>query len=259
MRKELFITALLIFVTTGAFSQTAAGTLKWDQTARQMIVVKTSGWENVAGTVQRFERKTVETQWKAVGAPIAVVVGRGGLAWGRGLHPTNSAGPQKVEGDGKSPAGVFALSSAFGFASAEEMKWLKLPYLHVTDALECVDDVKSIRYNSIVDNSHVLNPDWNSSEKMREIGEQYRLGVVVNHNVAPRIAGKGSCIFLHIWKGDGSGTAGCTAMERGDLEELVRWLDTESSPILVQLPDSEFQRFEKDWRLPKPDAASRSQ
>lgn len=259
MRKYFFIAALLISVAAVALSQPAAGVSKWDQTSRQMIVVKTPGWENVAGTLQRFEREKVETQWKPVGSPIVVVVGRSGLAWGRGLHPTNSVGPQKIEGDGKSPAGVFVLSSAFGFVSGEEMKWLKLPYLHVTDAMECVDDVKSIRYNSIVDNTHVLNPDWSSSEKMREIGEQYRLGVVVNHNVAPRIAGEGSCIFLHIWKGDGSGTAGCTAMERRNMEEVVRWLDSKARPILVQLPDSEFQRLEKDWYLPKHDAAHRSQ
>ena len=34
----------------------------------------------------------------------------------------------KTEGDGRSPAGVFELGAAFGYATAEEMKGLKISY-----------------------------------------------------------------------------------------------------------------------------------
>jgi D-alanyl-D-alanine dipeptidase len=196
-----------------------------------------------------FARDNSDVRWKQIGAPINVVVGRNGLGWGRGLNDEITSAPQKKEGDGKSPAGIFRLSSAFGFAPASEMH-LKLPYQQVTEMLECIDDIKSARYNSIVDRSQIANPDWNSSEKMLAIGEPYRLGAVVDHNVSPRVAGKGSCIFLHIWKGDDSGTSGCTAMEKSQMEKLTRWLDAQKNPVLVQLPEKEFHHLQHAWNLP---------
>ena len=250
MRKIIFVLAILLAVAIGAFSQTNTGAAKMEKSSRQMMVVTTGDWDKVAGFLQRFERQNDETQWQAVGSPMPVVVGRGGLGWGRGLHEPATLQPQKKEGDGKSPAGIFRLSSAFGFAPPSQMKFLKLPYLQVTAALECVDDVQSVRYNTITDNTQILNPDWKSSEKMLEMGEQYRLGIVVDHNTTPRAAGKGSCIFIHIWKGDGSGTSGCTAMAKEQLEKIMAWLDSGAQPVLVQLPKMEYQRLQTEWKLP---------
>ncbi len=216
-----------------------------------MLLVTTADWNEVHGVLRLFERENSIANWREVGSKSEIVVGRSGLAWGRGLHPAATVGPQKKEGDGKSPAGVFRLSSAFGFASAAEMKALKIPYVRETGAMECVDDVQSKYYNSIVDRNQITNVDWNSSERMLAVGEQYRLGIVVDHNVEPRVSGQGSCIFVHIWKGDGSGTSGCTAMEKAALEKLVSWLDAKANPVLVQLPEAQFRRVQGDWQLPK--------
>jgi D-alanyl-D-alanine dipeptidase len=112
-----------------------------------------------------------------------------------------------------------------------------------------VDDAASSRYNLIVDRAAVGDADWNSSERMRSV-EGYRWGLVVRHNAAPPVAGQGSCIFLHVWAGAGKGTAGCTAMEEGDLTELLRWLDPQKGLLLVQLPEGEYARVHDAWRLP---------
>ena len=42
-------------------------------------------------------------------APVSV--GRNGAAWGLGLHAAQPQGPQKQEGDGRAPAGVFTLGA----------------------------------------------------------------------------------------------------------------------------------------------------
>src|SRR5690606_14609315 len=133
-------------------------------------------WEATSGTLRRFERDGAA--WAERGEPVPVVVGRGGLGWGRGLHPDGLDGPQKREGDGRAPAGVFLLTETFGYPEEAETG---LPYRHATPDLECVDDPASTHYNEVLDRSTVA-PDWYSHEEMRRRDDLYRLGVVVAHN-----------------------------------------------------------------------------
>jgi D-alanyl-D-alanine dipeptidase len=115
-----------------------------------------------------------------------------------------------------------------------------MPYLQLTDQTECVDDVNSKSYNKVVSRNEVPDPDWNSSEKMRNV-QQYRLGIIVKYNPENQ-KNAGSCIFLHIiWRAAGSGTAGSTAMEPVRLREIAESLDEAKHPILVQLPVSIYK------------------
>jgi D-alanyl-D-alanine dipeptidase len=251
MRKAFRLTlacALLACAHTAAASgKTTAPPLA---RSRQIVVVTTRGWDEVPGVLRRFERKGARGAWARVGPEVPVAVGRSGLGWGAGLVETSgAAGPQKREGDGRAPAGLFGLGTAFGFAPLREAAWLRLPYTPLTPSSECVDDSASSRYNLLVDRAAVAGVDWNSSERMRSV-EGYRWGLVVRHNAAPPVAGRGSCIFLHVWAGPGKGTAGCTAMEEESLKELLRWLDQEKGPLLVQLTEAEYARLRGAWRLP---------
>ncbi len=217
----------------------------------QTIVVTTDDWNATKGEAQMFERKNARSKWKTVGETFPVVIGKNGLAWGAGLHELPSDTGRlllKTEGDGKSPAGIFALSSAFG--SSEKPNFVKLPYTRLEEFTECVDDVKSSHYNKIVDRMKVGNYDWKSSEKMLEIGEQYDLGVFVGHN-SERQAGGGSCIFLHIWKDADSPTVGCTATSRENIEKVLSFLDAKKNPVLIQLPKDSYAQFQTKWKLPK--------
>jgi L,D-peptidoglycan transpeptidase YkuD (ErfK/YbiS/YcfS/YnhG family) len=216
--------------------------------ASQLLVVTTATWDTTGGALRRYARDG-DGAWRAEGAPVPVVVGRTGLAWGIGLAPDAAGEPEKREGDGKAPAGAFPLGTAFGFAPNAAAVGTRLPYLPLVSSVECVDDVASTHYNRIVDRGRVPRVDWTSSERMRSI-DQYRLGVAVDYNVAPPVAGRGSCIFLHVWSGPASSTAGCTAMPEPALSELVRWLDPERRPVLVQLTDAAYARRRSAWRLP---------
>jgi L,D-peptidoglycan transpeptidase YkuD (ErfK/YbiS/YcfS/YnhG family) len=230
----------------------------------QMIAVTTADWNAVEGHLQRYERSITKEPWHAVGEPFSIVVGKSGLGWGIGVASADAANihsapgsisdPIKHEGDGRGPAGIFTLGTAFGDA-AQPLSGLKLPYLELTQSIECVDDSSSKHYNRIVDRATV-SPDWKSSEHMREIGEAYHWGIVVNLNgtvpdgSAPR-PGAGSCVFLHIWHNSSQGTAGCTAMPQTDLESLLTWLDPAREPRLVQLPQQIYERLAGSWKLPK--------
>ncbi len=217
----------------------------------QAVVVTTANWAATNGTAQLFERKNIKSNWKKVGSSFPIVVGVNGLAWSGGLNELPSDTGRllmKTEGDGKSPAGIFSLTSVFG--TLENSGKIKLPFLKLTASTECVDDVKSAHYNRIVDKYQVGNYDWKSSEKMLEIKPQYDLGVFVEHNYEKQ-KGAGSCIFLHIWKDETSGTAGCTAMERKNIEIVAAWLDPQKNPVLIQLTKDDYKKFQTKWKLPK--------
>ena len=241
-------TVALLGMLASAFGQTQE--MGWSPilgTTHKLVVVTTADWNDVQGSLTRYERQN--GKWQQVGDASPVVVGKNGLAWNprlargySGVYP----GPVKHEGDGRSPAGIFQLKNIFGFEPALSGS---NTYLPLTSNIECVDDPASRSYAQVVDRQKVEIVDWHSSEKMREV-PGYRWGVVVNYNMERTIKGEGSCIFLHQWSGPASGTAGCTAMAASDIEALVQWLTGEEAAVMVQLPKSEYQRARKRWQLP---------
>jgi L,D-peptidoglycan transpeptidase YkuD (ErfK/YbiS/YcfS/YnhG family) len=263
MKPMSFLLCLLSIAAGRVVAPAQVSTAEPDAFARstQMIVVTTSDWNAVEGRLQRYERTTPHETWRPISGPISIVVGKNGLGWGNGIIATDdpnvrvASDPVKKEGDGRAPAGVFALGTAFGYA-IQPLRGSKMPYLNLTPSIECVDDIGSKYYNRVVDRSAVV-PDWNSSEQMRSAGEAYRWGVVVDHNGIvtegnpnPPAPGGGSCIFLHIWRDSGHGTGGCTAMPQIELETLLTWLDPTRKPLLVQLPAPEYGRLINRWKLP---------
>lgn len=215
----------------------------------QAVVVTTRGWDSVTGQAALFERKNEKSEWKQDGESFPIVVGRSGLAWAELLNGDIDMAKIKQEGDGNSPAGLFPLTSAFGVGSKPNA--VELPYTRLDQYTECVDDSRSSFYNRIVNRMQVGNFDWKSSEKMLAVGEQYALGMFVAYNTFPVERGRGSCIFLHIWKDANSGTAGCTAMERRNLERIVAWASPAKNPYLVQMPREIYNKRQKAWKLPK--------
>ncbi len=217
-----------------------------------MVVVTTPGWNDVRGSLRRYSRSSPTDAWHLERGPIPIVVGRTGLAWGVGfdaLDDVGHPGPHKHEGDGKSPAGVFPLDTVFGYAPPSAATSLRMPYVQLTDASDCVDDTASVHYNTVVERSAVPLVDWQSAERMRSVW-QYEMGVIVGYNASRPAKGRGSCIFLHIWDGPDSHTAGCTAFDRDELQQLIAWLDARKRPVLVQFPAAEYARWRAQWALP---------
>ena len=214
----------------------------------QAIVITTVDWDSVPGKALLFERTDEQSPWMAASSFLPVVVGKKGLAWGIGLHPCQSDPFAKAEGDGKSPAGIFSIGTAFGFAGSAETAHLKIEYLPLGSTIEAVDDSNSAYYNCIVDSSKV-SCDWTSSEHMSSV-ELYRKGFVINHNFPNPQPFKGSAIFFHLWRNDHTGTAGCTAANEKSLSEILSWLDQQKQPVLIQLPIKTYRALQQDWRLP---------
>ncbi len=237
--------ALLLLLFFECKAQTPAVETSLFSNSHQLVLVLSPSEKSTTATLWRFDKKG--KKWRQKGDEHPVNLGWTGLAWGRGLHDAQS-GYQKHEGDGKAPAGIFRFGTAFGYASASEVSF-KIDYLQVDTSQICVDDTASRYYNQIVDESTVTK-DWKSKEYMQREDWLYKWGIYVEHNVPAEVGG-GSCIFFHLWRKEGSATAGCTAMTEENLLELMHWLDPAKKPLLVQLVESEYEAFQRKYGLPE--------
>ena len=70
-------------------------------------------------------------------------------------------------------------------------------------------------------------------EAMRRDDGQYELGAVLGWNTDPVVPGRGSAIFLHVWKGPDEPTSGCVALSREHVATLLAWLDAAAVPCVV--------------------------
>jgi D-alanyl-D-alanine dipeptidase len=213
----------------------------------QLIVVVTDNWSSIRASLYCFEK--IKGKWTNQYS-FPAVVGKNGLAPGEGVYPLEISGASyKKEGDMKAPAGIYYLGPAFGYIEKSAVKWIQIPYLQATDDLICVDDSNSRNYNHLIKKSSG-NADWKSHEEMHLPSEEYKWGIFVQYNFKPVHAGKGSCIFLHVWESEGEGTAGCTAMEEKNMLKLLHWLQSVKDPVLIQLPESEYRKISHQYNLP---------
>ncbi len=222
-------------------------------TVRQLIVTTTEGWNTHHGSLLTYSRTKDGGPWK-LASPNAtpVLLGKDGLAWGRGLLPVphgENGIPSKTERDGRAPAGCFALGQLFGYA-AQPPEQLHFPYYQVT-AKDCwIDDPTHPAYNRHVVVDLQRLPDWYAKQHMRLGDFAYEYLLEIRHNAAPPQVGAGSAIFFHIRRGPDRPTAGCTTMARPALLSLIHWLSADAAPHYVLLPRSAYAARLQSWGLP---------
>lgn len=176
----------------------------------QIIVVKSLG--GIKANMTLCQRHGAI--WKPMFTPtFSTVVGKNGVA---------SIGKKK-EGDLKTPAGLYPIGEAFGTQPLA----LKMDYKYITADDKFIDDINSKSYNTWVSGS----TDAKSYESM--LIEPYNYGAVINYNMNPTIAGKGSAIFIHLWRSPNSPTAGCIALEKKHLLMMLHWLDKAQHPYIL--------------------------
>lgn len=183
-----------------------------DNSIRQALAVSPPG-EGALASLTAWERR--EDRWQSL-MTTAAVIGRSGFV------PTS----EKREGDGGTPQGVYPLSLVFGYAATVHTA---MPYRRITADDYWVDDPASPQYNTWVSGT----PQAASWETMLRADGLYRHGIVVEYNTRPVIAGKGSAIFIHIWRGPGEPTSGCIALAESDLLRIIAWLEPAKNPVIV--------------------------
>ena len=155
--------------------------------ARQLVLVTTADWnanQRHAAHLRARRRRLA----RSVGRAVPVTIGRAGSAWGIGLHPAQPGEPSKREGDGRAPAGVFRIGTAFGYADTARHR----PALRGDDGLATTASTSTPRRSTTASS---MRDDVGeaaiagSTEPMRRDlhanGDQrYKLGFVIEHNAA---------------------------------------------------------------------------
>lgn len=201
--------------------------------AQQLVVVLSPELNATSGVMQRYEKTKI---WEKVGSAVPVTLGRNGLGYAAFKEPL------KKEGDGRSPAGLFSITSAFGY---DQNTTFKLPYWYADENLYCVDDINDSRYNRMlrIFDKSVLPSSY---EVMRRADGVYRYGAVIGYNDMAQ-SGRGSCIFIHLNHADKHPTSGCTAMDEAPLVELLKWLEPQKNPQIMQVLKSECGKYKEEF------------
>jgi len=150
-----------------------------------------------------------------------------GRAYACALGPAGVT-DDKREGDGATPAGQFPLRAVWYRGDHIERPATGLPLREIQKHDGWCDAPQDPNYNS-----PVTLPYSASAERMWRDDDVYNLVVIIGHNDAPVVPGRGSAIFLHIANSDFGPTEGCVAVRRDDLIATICEL-TPGSMIEIQ-------------------------
>lgn len=247
MVKKLLLSVLLL-----------AATLAYGQlptSCTQAILGIAEGWDSSHVTLSMVEKNS-SGQWVRTKGPIPGRLGRSGLVWGLGLHSNPRGATTKKEGDGRSPAGIFAIGGLWTTTKTPVKHHRRLPEIRVGPCDLWVSDPATPQlYNRYVRLKRPASTPWELKEQMRQTDYAHSIKLLICHNTAETpgrpVVGAGSSIFFHIWRKDGAApTAGCTAMEETALRSLIAALDPARHPVYILLPRAEYARLRTIWQLP---------
>lgn len=123
----------------------------------------------------------------------------------------------KREGDGGTPLGRLRLLAVCWRPDRGLPPRTALPLRRLRPDDGWCDAVGDRNYNR-----PVRHPYPASAEAMWRTDRLYDIVVVLDANIRPRAQGRGSAIFMHLARPDYAPTAGCVALSRRDLHEVLR-------------------------------------
>jgi L,D-peptidoglycan transpeptidase YkuD (ErfK/YbiS/YcfS/YnhG family) len=122
----------------------------------------------------------------------------------------------KREGDGATPQGNFRPVRLWWRADRLPRPQTLLPLRPIGPDDAWCEDPHDRRYNRPLRRS-ANEP----GDRLRRNDGLYDLILEIDHNTRPRVAGRGSAVFLHVARPALAPTAGCVALKLGDLQRLL--------------------------------------
>ncbi len=144
--------------------------------------------------------------WLSAGAlTLPVALGRAGIR------------ANKFEGDGATPRGRFRLVRLWWRSDRHPRPQTCLPVRAIRSDDGWCEDPADRHYNT-----PVKVPAGSMTDRLTRADALYDFIVELDHNTRPRIAGRGSAVFIHAARPGLAPTAGCVALKLPDLRRTPR-------------------------------------
>src|SRR5689334_17724569 len=154
--------------------------------------------------------------WLMAGSfAIPVALGRGGIR------------ANKREGDGGTPRGTFRPKRLWWRADRHVRPPTSLPARRIGPADGWCENPADRLYNR-----PVMIPAKAHSDRLARQDHLYDFIVEIDHNTRPRIAGRGSAVFIHAARAGFAPTAGCVALELNALRRMLSRLGPRTRIII---------------------------
>jgi len=146
--------------------------------------------------------------WLAAGRwRVKVALGRSGIK------------ADKREGDGATPAGRYRLIRLWWRPDRFRRPRTLLPVRSIGALDGWCEDPSDRRYNRAI---RIL--PGQPGDRLQRSDALYDLVIEIDHNTRPRIAGRGSAVFIHVARAALAPTAGCIAMPIATLRQFLAHL-----------------------------------
>ena len=130
---------------------------------------------------------------------------------------------KKIEGDKKTPKGIFGLDKLYYRNDRLDKPLTKLKCIKIRRNMGWCNDARDkLNYNKIINTKKKLK-----YEKLYRKDFKYDLIIPIKYNWKGKTLGKGSCIFLHLTK-NYKPTAGCIALKKKDFLILLKIINTKT-------------------------------
>ena len=151
----------------------------------------------------------------AGGQTIPVALGRGGIL------------ANKREGDGGTPRGTFRPRQVWWRADRHARPRTFLPVRAIQPWDAWCEDPGDRHYNQ-----PVRLEAGQGGDRLRRDDHLYDFIVEIDHNTEPRVAGRGSAVFLHLARDNFAPTAGCVSMTKSAMLRLLQRIGPETKIVI---------------------------
>jgi L,D-peptidoglycan transpeptidase YkuD (ErfK/YbiS/YcfS/YnhG family) len=145
---------------------------------------------------------------------VPVALGRGGII------------ANKREGDGGTPKGTFRPKRLWWRADRHPRPQTFLPVRAIRPDDAWCEDPASRHYN------RPLKLGGDGGDRLKRDDHLYDFIIEIDHNTQPRIAGRGSAVFLHLARANFSPTAGCVSMTKSAMLHFLRQIGPRTKIII---------------------------
>ncbi|MGY0570618.1 L,D-transpeptidase family protein [Bradyrhizobium sp. RDM12] len=146
---------------------------------------------------------------------IPVALGRGGIL------------ANKREGDGGTPRGHFRPRRLWWRGDRHSRPSTFLPARIITAADAWCEHPGDRHYNQ-----WIRREEGEGGDRLRRADQLYDFIIEIDHNTRPRIAGRGSAVFLHLARDNFGPTAGCVSMTKAAMLQLLRLIGPRTKIII---------------------------